>query len=73
MDGIKHLNDFQVVDFRRYIVKKGERERFAQYFESYFPEAFQQMGAIAFGQFFECKNPVGFTGLGVLRTLTLAP
>ena len=28
---------------------------------SYFPEAFQQMGAIAFGQFFERKNPVRFT------------
>jgi hypothetical protein len=61
MDRIKHLNDFQVIEFRRYIIKKGEREHFAEYFESYFPEAFQQMGAIAFGQFFERKNPVAFT------------
>src|SRR6266487_1330949 len=61
MDHVKHLGDFQVIEFRRYIVKEGEREHFAEYFESYFPEAFQQMGAIAFGQFFERKNPVGFT------------
>jgi hypothetical protein len=53
---VKHLNDFQVIEFRRYIVKEGEREHFAEYFESYFPEAFQQLGAIAFGQFFESKN-----------------
>jgi hypothetical protein len=61
MDRIKHLNDFQVIEFRRYIIKEGEREHFAEYFESYFPEAFQQMGAIAFGQFFERKNLVRFT------------
>jgi hypothetical protein len=61
VDRVKHLKDFQVIEFRRYTVKEGERERFAEYFESYFPEAFQQMGAMAFGQFFERKNPVGFT------------
>jgi hypothetical protein len=61
MDHVKHLTDFQVIEFRRYTIKEGERERFATYFESYFPEAFQQMGAIAFGQFFERKNPAGFT------------
>jgi len=61
MDRVKHLKDFQVIEFRRYTVKEGERERFAEDFESYFPEAFQQMGAMVFGQFFERKNPVGFT------------
>jgi hypothetical protein len=61
VDRVKHLKDFQVIEFRRYTVKEGERERFAEYFESYFPEAFQQMGAMAFGQFFERKNQVGFT------------
>ena len=61
MDRVKHLTDFQVIEFRRYAIKESEREHFAEYFESYFPEAFQQMGAIAFGQFFERKNPVGFT------------
>jgi hypothetical protein len=61
MDRVKHLMDFQVIEFRRYTVKEGKREPFAEYFESYFPEAFQQMGAIVFGQFFERQNPVGFT------------
>src|SRR5919198_910905 len=61
MDRVKHLNDFQVIEFRRYTIKEGGRQRFAEYFESYFPEAFQQMGAIVFGEFFERKNPVGFT------------
>src|SRR5258705_816525 len=61
MDHVKHLTDFHLIEFRRYTIKEGEREHFAAYFESYFPEAFQQMGAIAFGQFFERKNPVGFT------------
>jgi NIPSNAP len=61
MDRVKHLKDFQVIEFRRYTIKQGEREHFAEYFESYFPEAFQQMGAIAFGQFFERRNPVMFT------------
>src|SRR6266508_4163815 len=63
LDRAKHIRDFQVIEFRRYTVKEGEREHFAEYFESYFPEAFQQMGAIAFGQFFERQNPVGFTWL----------
>jgi hypothetical protein len=45
------LTAFQVVEFRRYTIREGERERFAEYFESYFPEAFQQLGAIAVGQF----------------------
>jgi hypothetical protein len=61
LDQVKHLKEFQVIEFRRYTVKEGEREHFAEYFESYFPEAFQQLGAIAFGQFFERQNPVGFT------------
>jgi hypothetical protein len=61
MDSVKQPTDFQVIEFRRYIIKDGEREHFAEYFESYFPDAFQQMGAIAFGQFLERKNPVGFT------------
>jgi len=63
IDHVKHLTEFQVVEFRRYTIKEGERDHFATYFESYFPEAFQQMGAIAFGQFSERKNPVGFTWL----------
>ena len=61
MDRVKHPTDFQVVEFRRYVVKEGAGENFGRYFESYFPEAFQQLGAIVFGQFLERKSPTGFT------------
>src|SRR5690348_6499009 len=56
-----HRGNFPVIEFRRYTIKPGEREHFARYFESYFPEAIQQTGAIAFGQFFERADPSRFT------------
>lgn len=61
MDHLEHLKDFPVVEFRRYEIKPGKRDEFVRYFESFFPEAFQQIGAIAFGQFRERDNPNGFT------------
>jgi hypothetical protein len=59
----------QVIELRRYLIKAGAREHFARYFESYFPEAFQQIGAIAFGQFFERKDPARFTWMRGFRSL----
>lgn len=56
-----HLEDFQVIEFRRYSVKDGERQHFAERFESYFPEAIQQLGGIVFGDFLERNNPAHFT------------
>ena len=47
------LDNFQVVELRRYTIKPGRREHFVEYFETYFPEAFQQVGALAVGQFLE--------------------
>ena len=64
-----HLNDFQAIEFRRYTIKEGGREHFAQYFESYFPEAFQQLGAIAAGSFFERGNQTGFTWIRGFHTI----
>lgn len=64
-----HLSDFQVIEFRRYIIKGGERTHFAQYFDSYFPEAFQQLGAIAPGSFLERGNPSGFTWIRGFHTI----
>jgi hypothetical protein len=64
-----HLNDFQVIEFRRYIVKEGERKHFAQYFDAYFPEAFQQLGTIVVGSFFERKNQSGFTWMRALHRI----
>ncbi len=55
-----HLKDFQVIEFRRYAIKEGARAQFAGYFESYFPEAFQQMGALIFGQLLNRRNPAEF-------------
>ena len=63
------LGDFQVFEFRRYTIREGEREHFAQYFESYFPEAFQQLGAIAGGSFFERRNKFGFTWIRGFHTI----
>jgi NIPSNAP len=63
------LTDFQVVEFRRYTIRDGEREHFAQYFESYFPEAFQQLGAIAVGQFLERGKNSRFTWLRAFHTM----
>src|ERR1700685_1220100 len=55
------VSSFPVIEFRRYTVKEAERTHFAQYFEAYFPEAFQQMGAMVLGQFLDQGNPLGFT------------
>jgi hypothetical protein len=61
MQQVAHLQDFPVIELRRYIVNAEERKHFVRYFESYFPEAFQQAGSIIFGQFLERDNRAGFT------------
>jgi hypothetical protein len=61
-DGVTS-EEFPVVELRRYAIKPGERDRFATCFDEYFPEAFQQIGGIVFGQGAERKNPNGFTWL----------
>jgi hypothetical protein len=61
MKSVSTLWDFQVIEFRRYTIKDGERQHFAEYFESYFPEAIQQLGGIVFGDFLERNNPSHFT------------
>lgn len=66
---VSTFGDFQVFEFRRYTVKPGEREHLASYFESYFPEAFQQLGAIALGSFFEREKPLGFTWIRGFHTI----
>src|SRR5258708_2529567 len=61
MEHTKHLEKFQIIEFRGYTIKEPEREHFARYFESYFPEAFEQLGAIVFGSFLERRNRSHFT------------
>jgi hypothetical protein len=64
-----HLGDFQAIEFRRYTIKEGEGKHFAEYFESYFPEAIEQTGAIVAGSFLERKNHNGFTWIRGFRTI----
>jgi hypothetical protein len=54
-------HEYPIVELRRYEMKPGGRERFARCFDGYFPEAFQQLGAIAFGQFLERTRATRFT------------
>lgn len=61
LDTVAHLRDFRVVELRRYVVREGTRADFGRYFESFFPEAFQQLGSIIFGQFFERADSTVFT------------
>jgi hypothetical protein len=55
------VKDFNVIELRRYTIKDGERAHFAEYFDTYFPEAMQQLGAIAAGDFLDRQNPNMFT------------
>jgi hypothetical protein len=69
LHSVKHLTDFPVIEFRRYTIREGERQHFAQYFESYFPEAFEQLGALAIGHFLERKNRMGFTWMRAFHSM----
>jgi hypothetical protein len=69
IEPLARLSNFQVLEFRRYTIKEGEREHFAQYFDTYFPEALQQLGTIVAGDFFERKNSSGFTWIRGFHTL----
>jgi hypothetical protein len=63
MGAIAHLPDFPVVELRRYALREGEAHHFALCFESFFPEVFQQLGAIIFGHFVERSPTATFTWL----------
>jgi len=65
----ERLEGFQVVELRRYTIKAGARDAFARRFESWFPEAFQQLGALALGQFAVRGDPTGFTWLRGFRDM----
>ena len=68
MNDTNPLSSFQVIEFRRYTIKEGQRENFIRYFETYFPEAFEQLGALALGQFRERGNASGFVWLRGFHT-----
>jgi len=54
------MDIYPVIEFRRYTTVEGGQAAFSRYFETYFPEAFQQLGAMALGQFTERGNPNSF-------------
>jgi hypothetical protein len=54
---------YPVIELRRYTLVAGAARRFSRYFETWFPEAFQQLGAIALGHFFERGATERFTWL----------
>ncbi|MEO6249948.1 MAG: hypothetical protein ABIO59_04630 [Luteimonas sp.] len=70
---VSHLKHFDVIELRRYTVADKERAHFARYFDSYFPEAFEQLGALVFGQFLERERPNGFTWLRGYTDMSARP
>ncbi|MBN8736188.1 MAG: NIPSNAP family protein [Xanthomonadales bacterium] len=51
LESVAHLDNYQVVELRRYDIAPGQRDRFVRYFDAYFPEAFEQLDCMVFGQF----------------------
>jgi hypothetical protein len=73
MQSVQHLKDYQVVEFRRYVTSGGELAHFVKYFDTYFPEAFEQLGAMVFGQFTERGHPNHFTWLRGFHDINARP
>lgn len=73
MQTVAHLGDFPVVELRRYTVAPGQRARFASWFDAYFPEAFEQLGAMVFGQFLERDDPDHFLWLRGYHDINARP
>jgi len=72
-DTVAHLQDYQVIEFRRYVTAPHKRARFVAYFDAYFPEAFEQLGAMVFGQFAERGDPNRFTWLRGFKDINARP
>ncbi|MEO5558178.1 MAG: hypothetical protein ABIO49_00700 [Dokdonella sp.] len=73
IDTVKHLQDYQVIEFRRYVTTDGERTHFAKYFDAYFPEAFEQLGVMVFGQFLDRDQPNHFTWVRGSKDISARP
>ena len=73
MSELSPIGKFDVIELRRYTTKQGSRDQFVKYFEAYFPEAFQQLGALALGQFRERSDKSSFTWMRGFHTLNDRP
>ena len=60
---------YDVIELRRYRVKPGAGQQFARCFETWFPEVFQQLGALTFGHFHERAQADRFTWLRGYRDM----
>jgi len=69
MDDTAQLGHFDVIELRRYPVAAGQRPTFAQYYEAWFPAAFQQLGILVFGEFFERGAQNNFTWIRGFHTV----
>lgn len=67
--GAAALGHFGVIELRRYPVTPGQRPTFAQYYESWFPEAFEQLGSLIFGDFYERGSRNNFTWIRGFHTV----
>jgi hypothetical protein len=73
LESVAHLNNYQVVELRRYDVAPGQRDRFVRYFDAYFPEAFEQLDCMVFGQFEDRAAPTKFVWLRGYHDINARP
>lgn len=72
-ENVAHLDTYPVVELRRYDIAPGQRERFVRYFDAYFPEAFEQLDCMVFGQFEDRAAPTKFVWLRGYRNIDARP
>ena len=73
LERVAHLDNYQVVELRRYDIAPGQRDRFVRYFDAYFPEAFEQLDCMVFGQFEDRAAPTKFVWLRGYRDINARP
>ncbi|HEY3521049.1 MAG TPA: hypothetical protein VGK80_08420 [Rhodanobacteraceae bacterium] len=73
LESVSHLTDYPVVELRRYDIAPGQRDRFVRYFDAYFPEAFEQLDCMVFGQFEDRSAPTKFVWLRGYRDINARP
>ncbi len=73
LESVAHLADYPVVELRRYDIAPGQRDRFVRYFDAYFPEAFEQLGCMVFGQFEDRAAPTKFVWLRGYHDINARP
>ena len=72
-ESVAHLNNYQVVELRRYDIAPSQRDRFVRYFDTYFPEAFEQLDCMVFGQFEDRAAPTKFVWLRGYHDINARP